>query len=385
MKLKTGKNEITYLLKLVFEKYETETGKELIRNTNRKNYEEVAKLLSKISNQLPYTEDQFQHDYYSEDRNSKKLEYPYLKYDITGGQLKDAYNGFVSKPRSYLLDACYIYLFGVGRIGFEKDIKDEHLICDESYKEEKITANTSHKKWYLLIGFLIVIILISSFKWWETSKKMMTIRKDLMIAPYQPTAAEIDSLEGIWLVYIGSPQARTSDTNRYHKVVRNILDIKYKDGYFLFNRYGAGFDHYGYMQFENPEVISIHSYVNNNSNVVESPRLSLMRLEKGEKKINVISASWNFDEKEKNDIIGIREVYIKQAGVGNIKEVINTVENNSCHCKILVWTKNNDTKTYYLRNELIEDLKDTTLKSMIDEQSILLRKPKKGVVLSEQN
>ena len=385
MKLKTGKNEITYLLKLVFEKYETETGKELIRNTNRKNYEEVAKLLSKISNQLPYTEDQFQHDYYSEDRNSKKLEYPYLKYDITGGQLKDAYNGFVSKPRSYLLDACYIYLFGVGRIGFEKDIKDEHLICDESYKEEKITANTSHKKWYILIGFLIVIILISSFKWWETSKKMMTIRKDLMIAPYQPTAAEIDSLEGIWLVYIGSPQARTSDTNRYHKVVRNILDIKYKDGYFLFNRYGAGFDHYGYMQFENPEVISIHSYVNNNSNVVESPRLSLMRLEKGEKKINVISASWNFDEKEKNDIIGIREVYIKQAGVGNIKEVINTVENNSCHCKILVWTKNNDTKTYYLRNELIEDLKDTTLKSMIDEQSILLRKPKKGVVLSEQN
>jgi hypothetical protein len=385
MKLKTGKNEITYLLKLVFEKYETETGKELIRNTNRKNYEEVAKLLSKISNQLPYTEDQFQHDYYSEDRNSKKLEYPYLKYDITGGQLKDAYNGFVSKPRSYLLDACYIYLFGVGRIGFEKDIKDEHLICDESYKEEKITANTSHKKWYILIGFLIVIILISSFKWWETSKKMMTIRKDLMIAPYQPTAAEIDSLEGIWLVYIGSPQARTSDTNRYHKVVRNILDIKYKDGYFLFNRYGAGFDHYGYMQFENPEVISIHSYVNNNSNVVESPRLSLMRLEKGEKKINVISASWNFDEKEKNDIIGIREVYIKQAGVGNVKEVINTVENNSCHCKILVWTKNNDTKTYYLRNELIEDLKDTTLKSMIDEQSILLRKPKKGVVLSEQN
>ena len=385
MKLKTGKNEITYLLKLVFEKYETETGKELIRNTNRKNYEEVAKLLSKISNQLPYTEDQFQHDYYSEDRNSKKLEYPYLKYDITGGQLKDAYNGFVSKPRSYLLDACYIYLFGVGRIGFEKDIKDEHLICDESYKEEKITANISQKKWYLLIGFLIVIILISSFKWWETSKKMMIIRKDLMIAPYEPTAAEIDSLEGIWLVYIGSPQARTSDTNRYHKVVRNILDIKYKDGYFLFNRYGAGFDHYGYMQFENPEVISIHSYVNNNSNVVESPRLSLMRLEKGEKKINVISASWNFDEKEKNDIIGIREVYIKQAGVGNIKEVINTVENNSCHCKILVWTKNNDTKTYYLRNELIEDLKDTTLKSMIDEQSILLRKPKKGVVLSEQN
>ena len=385
MKLKTGKNEITYLLKLVFEKYETDTGKELIRNTNRKNYEEVAKLLSKISNQLPYTEDQFHHEYYAEDRNYKKLDYPYLKYDITGGQIKDAYNGFVSKPRSYLLDACYIYLFGTGRIGFEKDIQDEHLICDENDAEEKIIEKISHKKWYLLTGFLIFILLISSFKWWESSRKLTTIKSDLLITPYQPTAAEIDSLEGIWLVYIGSPQARTSDTNRYHKIVRNILDIKYKDGYFLFNRYGAGFDHYGYMQFENPEVISIHSYVRNNSNVVESPRLSLMRLEKGEKKINVISASWSFDQKEKNDIIGIREVYIKQAGVGNVKEVINTVENNSCHCKILVWTKDNDTKTYYLRNELIEDLKDSSLKSMVDEHSILLRKPEKGVILNSAN
>jgi len=385
MKIKTGKDEITYLLALVFKKYETETGKEVIRNTNRKNYEELGKFLSIISNQLPYTQVELQHEYYPEDRNSKNLEYPYLKYDITGGQIKDAYNGLVSKPRSFLLDACYIYLFGVGRLGFEKDIKDDHLILIENTEEIIKKEHKSQIMWYLFSAICVLIILFSSFNWWKTSEKLRTIKSDLAITPYHPTAAEIKYIEGIWMVYIGSPQARTSDNSRFHKIVRNIMDIKYKDGYFLFTRYGAGFDHYGYMQFENSDVISIHSYVKNNSNKIESPRLSLMRLEKGKKALNVISASWNFDHNKRNDVIGIREVYIKQAGAGNVKEVINTIENSSCHCKILVWSLGKDIKTYYLRNELIDDLKDTSLKKLVDENSILLRNPDKNIILKSPN
>ena len=55
------------------------------------------------------------------------------------------------------------------------------------------------------------------------------------LLPYQPTQAEIDSLQGLWLCYTGSPQARISDANRYHKVVSNLVNISYKNGYFTFD------------------------------------------------------------------------------------------------------------------------------------------------------
>jgi len=226
----------------------------------------------------------------------------------------------------------------------------------------------------------VILLCFATFKWRASQQKMATIKKDLTITPYQPTPAEIDSLEGIWMVYIGSPQARKSDKSRFHKIVRNIVNVQYKDGYFLFNRYGAGFDHYGYMQYESPEVVSIHSYLKSG----DHPRLSLMRLDKQNGKVKVISASWNFDAGENNDIIGIREVYIKQGKGGEIKEVINTVDNHACNCKILQWTKGKEKKTFYLQNELLDSVSDSSLKHLVDENSILLRNPDSITVLKNR-
>lgn len=372
MKLKSGKDEIEYLLKQVFKKYETETGNKLNLNTNRRNYEDLAKMLSGLTKELPYTAEKLGHGPYPEDRNSSKTEYPYLKYDITGGQIKDAFNGLVAKPRPYLVDACYIYLYGVGRNRFENNITDPNLI--ENARNKPVTILSS--KYFYIILVLGILLCGAIFKWMTVEEKMAAIKKDLMITPYQPTQAEIDSLEGVWIVYIGSPQARRSDKNRFHKFVRNVINVKYKDGYFLFNRYGAGFDHYGYMQYENPEIVSVHSYLKNSENEVESPRLSLMRLKKHDgDKIMVISASWNFDAGNNNDIIGIREIYIKQGKGGEIKEVINTVDNHACNCKILLWLDGKEKKRFYLRNESLDSLKDSSLKSLLNEQSILLRTP----------
>jgi hypothetical protein len=385
MRLKSGKDEIQYLLQQVFNKYESQTGNRLTLNTNRKNYEDIAKALSEISNKLPYTDKELGHNYYSEDRNAKTTEYPYLKYDITGGQIKDAFNGLVAKPRPFLVDACYIYLYGVGRNRFEEDITDFNLI--ENVEHSQIAQSKTPiftKSSFYIILVLMVLLSFAVFNWLTVEKEMVTMKQDLMITPYQPTQAEIDSLEGVWMVYIGSPQARKSDKNRFHKFVRNIVSIKYKDGYFLFNRYGAGFDHYGYMQYENPEVISIRSYLKNQENKVESPRLSLMRLVESNKKIMVISASWNFDAGKNNDIIGIREIYIKQGKGGEIKEVINTVDNHACNCKILVWSNGKEKKSFYLRNELLDSISDHSLKNLVNENSILLRVPDSVTVLKSK-
>lgn len=383
MTLKSGKDEIEYLLSQVFKKYELETGNRLNLNTNRRNYEDIAKMLSGISNRLPYTAEELGHIDYPEDRNSSKTEYPYLKYDITGGQIKDAFNGLVAKPRSFMVDACYIYLYGVGRDRFEENILDPNLIIEEiSSRDGNIKSVPSNKKGFLYVVFLLLILFgVAVFKWIDAANQIVSLKTDLVITPYQPTQAEIDSLEGVWMVYIGSPQARKSDKNRYHKFVRNIMNVKYKDGYFVFTRYGAGFDHYGYMQYESPDVISIRSYVKGHDNKIEAPRLSLMRLSKNKDKIMVISASWNFDAGENNDIIGIREVYIKQGRGGEIKEVINTMDNHACNCKIVQWKNGKGDRTFYLRNEFLDTISDNSLKMLIDESSILLRYPDSVTVL----
>ena len=114
-----GKVEIIYLLNKCISKYQLETGKEIIQNTNRKNYEGLALVLSQISNELPFTAEKLGHAVYSIDHNPNNLEFPYRKYDITGGQIKDAVIGIVSNPRPFLVDACYIYLYNIGRKAFE--------------------------------------------------------------------------------------------------------------------------------------------------------------------------------------------------------------------------------------------------------------------------
>ncbi len=397
MKIVSGKTEIVYLLSKVIEKYERETGNTIIKNSNRKNYEPIAKILSEISNSLPGTSETLGHNEYEPDINPRNLEYPFRKYDITGNQIKDAYfNQIVSKPRSFLVDACYIYLFGKGRKGFEADPADENLVQLENNKSTQSqenefseirspkTSRTGKTTFLLIIILLLVALIYSTFQWRTSRKQIITLNHDLKILPYKVTQAEIDSLEGIWLCYTGSPQARTTDPNRYHLVVPNIMDIKYKDGYFLFTRYGASFVHDGYIQFESPWLASIHSYIRNKEGKIESPRHSLMKLNDNSQYKNVISASWSFDVAEKNNIIGIREVYIKQGRGGKVEEVLNTLENASCKCKIIKWHKNNnDTQVYKLRNQFLDEMTDQKLKNLLDEKSILQRNPDDNLVISD--
>src|SRR5258705_3186352 len=133
--IKTGKEEIIYLLNRAIDKYKTETGQRIVQNTNRKNYESLAILLSEISNQLPLRFEEFGTEPYSPEVNPKGQGYPHRKYDITGGQIKDALIGIVANPRPFLVDACYIYLYGIGRKAFKQNPLDENLF--ESFGQNK--------------------------------------------------------------------------------------------------------------------------------------------------------------------------------------------------------------------------------------------------------
>ncbi len=62
MKIKTGREEVGYLLEKVIDTHERATGQRIVRNTNPKNYEDIARLLSSISNELPNTAGQLNHD-----------------------------------------------------------------------------------------------------------------------------------------------------------------------------------------------------------------------------------------------------------------------------------------------------------------------------------
>jgi hypothetical protein len=404
--IKTGKEEIIYLLTKAIEKYKLETGQQIVQNTNRKNYESLAILLSEISNQFPSQSEALGTESYSPEGNQKGQTYPYRKYDITGGQIKDALIGIVANPRPFLVDACYVYLYGMGRKAFKQNPVDEKLLeasnqdkKDEALLVEKeslqlhqqISAlqrqNAKKRKTVkILSGILIALcaaISVLSLFFMHSTQKWQTIKKDMNILPYQPSKLEIDSLEGIWLCYTGSPQARISDPSRYHKVVSNLIDVKYKDGYFTFNRYGASFNHIGYMQFESPGIVSVYSRIKTNSNNTESPRHSLLNLNSGKKYLTPISASWNFDIGDKNKIIGIREIYIKLGTGGSIEEVINEVENASCKCKVIRWHQvNNQVTSFYLRNELLDSLPLHEIRPLINENSILLSIPQDGLVLS---
>ena len=236
-----------------------------------------------------------------------------------------------------------------------------------------------------LIGSIVLAAGLCFFlyKWLTLKNEWESIKSDLVLLPYKPTSAEIDSLTGIWLCYTASPQARVSNPNRYHLVVSNVVDVRYKNGYFVFKRFGASFNHRGYMQFEAPWLVAVYSSVSNEKDSIESPRYSLMRLDVDRKYIPVISASWNFDVGSLNNITGIREVYVKQGRGGTTEEVLNTLENASCKCKIVDWEQDNGkVKKFYIRNELLDSLRDDQLKALIDEKSILLREPQQALLLT---
>ena len=403
-KLKKGKEEIIYLLTKVKEKYQLDTGIEIVQNTNRKNYEGLARLLSEISNQLPYTFDSLGHEHYSPDNNRNAPEYPFRKYDITGGQIKDAVSGIVTNPRPFLVDACYIYLYGVGRKRFEENPLDNNLIATSeaenisqisidnksisqdqrilSLQKENENKSDRIKLLMSVSGIFFFLLILFSFLYYNSNKKWKEIRADMNIMPYQPTKSEIDSLEGIWLCYTGSPQARITYADRYHKAVLNVVEFKYKDGYFIYNRYGASFDHIGYAQFESKNVLSIYSRIKTPFDNTESPRHSLMNLNSNKDYISAISASWNFDVGINNKIIGIREIYVKQGKGGTIQEVFNEIENSSCQCKIIEWHQtDNKVKTFYLKNELLDTFEFKEIRPLLDENSILFKEPEEKTIL----
>ncbi len=413
--LKKGKEEIIYLLNKAIEKFQADTGKLVIQNTNRKNYEELAIILSDISNKLPETALQFGHIPYEADPQKDKAEYPFRKYDITGGQIKDALMGLVANPRSFLVDTCYVYLYQMGRQAFEQNPVDPSLITTEQQNEKakdsysiisenqqlKLKLNSLKKetditiqkrlKFYRIIFIPLCIIFlftaIYTYNLYSSAKlNWDSIKTDFNLIPYKVSQAEIDELEGVWICYTSSPQARLSDPNRYHKVVANLVEIKYKNGYFAYHRYGASFDHIGYAQFESPNLVSIHSQIKNNDKKVEYPRHSLLSLDKKGEYLSAISASWNFDAGANNRIIGIREVYKKLGKGGRIEEVINTPANASCQCKIIKWHQPKQSiQTFYLKNMFLDSLKNPTLSNLINENSILLKDPEAGLILNKKS
>ncbi len=397
------RSEIIYLINRCMEKYRQETGQELVANTNKKNYEPLATLLSEISNRLPETAESLQHIPYTPDVKKESTEYPFRKYDITGGQIRDAFMGLVGNPRPFLLDACYIYLYGVGREGFDKKPTDPELI--EKRKTEStpgtdalsVYQENEQLKWrvqelvaspapvqsgnrrFLLYALFLFPAIILAFLYWKQSDTLDRYRRQMSLLPYQPSQAESDSLEGVWVCYTGSPQARKSDPNRFHKIVANLLQLtKHPDGYYLVERYGANFNHSGYAQFESKGLVSIHTHVKTRQSSIESPRHSLLSFIHADSLpyLNVISASWNFDAGNMNQIIGIREVYQKLGTGGTLEEVYNSLENAQCNCKIVRWHKQDGSKeTWYLKNSSLDTLHDDYLKQLLNEKSILLRDP----------
>ncbi len=414
--LKKGKEEIIYLLNKCIEKYQLESGRDIIQNTNRKNYEGLAIVLSEISNKLPETAESLGHQVYEANPKNDNSSYPFRKFDITGGQIKDSLMGQVASPRPFLVDTCYIYVYGMGRYRFELSLPDTFLVQKKEpnsgmkdslsllQENQQLKMKLSEWelrtpgfifpftkikiKWKIFSGCILgILLLLGGWYYLQYQQKInewKQLKTDFNLLPYAVNSEERAKLEGIWLCYTGSPQARISDSNRYHKVVANLIEITFKNGYFIYKRYGASFNHIGYIQFEAPDVLSIHSRIKNDRAEVESPRHSLMTLDSSGGYFTAMSASWNFDVGVKNRIIGIREVYKKLGSGGKIEEVINSVENAGCQCKIILWHKaDNTVATYYLKNMSLEAMKDTSLLQLINEKSILLKNPKEHLLLEK--
>jgi len=309
-------------------------------------------------------------------------------------------------------------LFGVGRQAFEANPTDPFLVQQgDAFAEKKdslslyqenqllklqlaqlqqsapqvtnkAAAYNKFEKWLwpamAALAIMAILTGIIYYRYQHIAEKWDILKTDFNLLPYSVTEAERKQLEGIWICYTGSPQARLSDSNRYHKVVANLIQIDYKDGYFLYNRFGASFNHIGYIQFEAPGLLSIHSRVKNDNGKVESPRHSLMMLDSTGTYLSAISASWNFDVGDRNRIIGIREAYQKLGSGGKLEEVINSLENASCQCKIIRWRKPNDSvSTYYLKNISLDALKDSSLLQLINEHSILTKNPSEKLVIED--
>jgi hypothetical protein len=418
MSIKLGKDKIEQLIRKAAEKYKGDTGEEIIVTQTPSNYSGLANKLTEKAKELPSLDPQN----FKIDTGIKNLD-PYDKYTITPAQVRDAYYGKVDSLKEHFYEACHLYLYNklskdCKKEFFEKPLppnEEPNPILDPAPNEEPnpildpapikepdpildpppiketepiIHPPTDYKKRNQLLLIASAILLVSflfvAFKWYTTKRQFDTIKKDMKILPYKPTEAEISSLAGVWKVTTGSPQARTSDSNRYHMTVSNIMEVKYKNGYFIFTRYGPSFNQIGYIQFEAPNLISIHSYFKNDSNIIVTPKHTLLKLESGKTHLNAISASWSFDP-EMDIIIGIREVFTKLGKGGTIKIIENAKENVRWPgYKILHWIQeNNKVDSIRLKNEFLDTL-PATIHKLIDENSILLNDPDSTVLQTKK-
>ena len=73
----------------------------------------------------------------------------------------------------------------------------------------------------LLFAIIIISLTITTKLYFNRNYELSSLKKDLNIVPYKVTQQEIEKLEGICICNTGSPQARVSDSYRYHKILRN--------------------------------------------------------------------------------------------------------------------------------------------------------------------
>ncbi|PVH25222.1 hypothetical protein [Sphingobacterium corticibacter] len=382
MKILSGKEEIYYLIRKVIEQFELRHEQKIICNTNRENYSAIAKELSAITVNLPYTARERQHQDYPEPSVlEQSVQYPHRKYDLTGGQIKDVYFGQVKKPRAHLVDACYIYLYGVGRLGFENDPSDPNLLLAEAHPEETVEkkTNESRRKFPIyLSGLLILFTGINIYLWISTGRA----KTETIWTTYQPTAEEVDAVTGVWLYQTGAPQARSNEANRFRRYATNIVVIKQVGDRLMMQRHGATINHQGYVEFTSPGTLSIHSYVEKGKDgALINPSHSLAKLHPQDSIMYTISSTWSFESDDNNDIIGARNIYTKLGKGGMLHPIFNTPENAACHCKIVEWKRNDGSSERF--NLTYETIQPGSLTEDLDESSLILRRPKSGVLLSK--
>ena len=61
--------------------------------------------------------------------------------------------------------------------------------------------------------------------------------------------------------------------------------------------------------------------------------------------------------------------------------IFNTPENAACHCKIVEWKRNDGSSERF--NLTYETIQPGSLTEDLDESSLILRRPKSGVLLSK--
>ena len=66
--------------------------------------------------------------------------------------------------------------------------------------------------------------------------------------------------------------------------------------------------------------------------------------------------------------------------------IMNEIENASCNCKVIRWHQaNNKVKTFYLKNEILDSMRLTELKPLIDENSILPNIPQDKLIIARDS